>query len=49
MKNDHVMQELVRLNSGISDLAYAAENIWFSRKSEFAALTETLTACGRKR
>lgn len=44
MKKDNVLSELVKLNSGVSDIAYSDENIWFSRKAEYAELVEKLSS-----
>ena len=43
MNIDNVLNELVKLNSGVSDIAYAGEHIWHSGKAEYAELIGKLT------
>lgn len=43
MNKDNVLNELVKLNSGVSDIAYAGEHIWHSVKAEYAELIGKLT------
>ena len=43
MSKDNILNELIKLNSGVSDIAYAGEHIWHSKKEEFAELTAKLT------
>ena len=43
MNKDTVLNELVKLNSGVSDIAYAGEHIWHSGKAEYAELIGKLT------
>ena len=42
MDKDTVLNELVKLNSGVADIAYAGEHIWHSGKAEYAELIEKL-------
>ena len=54
MNNDKVFNELVKLNSGVADIAYAGEHIWHSVKVEYAELIGKLSdfvkteICGNK-
>ncbi|MBQ8922448.1 MAG: serine hydrolase [Oscillospiraceae bacterium] len=43
MNKGTVLNELVKLNSGVSDIAYASEHIWHSVKAEYAELIGKLT------
>ena len=43
MNKDTVLNELVKLNSGVADIAYAGEHIWHSGKAEYAELIGKLT------
>ena len=43
MNKDNVINELVKLNSGVADIAYAGEQIWHSVKAEYAELIGKLT------
>ena len=43
MNKDNVLNELVKLNSSVSDIAYAGEHIWHSEKAEYTELTAKLT------
>lgn len=38
MNKDNVLNELVKLNSNVADIAYAGEHIWHSGKAEYAEL-----------
>ena len=42
MKNEEISNALVALNGGRMDLAFEAENIWYSQKPEWAPLVEEL-------
>ncbi|MBQ1391575.1 MAG: hypothetical protein IIY82_07475, partial [Firmicutes bacterium] len=46
MPNRSVLEELIRLNGGVEDLAYEEENLWFSEKPAYmpfiAELKETV-------
>ena len=42
MQNKEISEALVALNSGKTDLGFEEENIWYSRKPEWAALAEEL-------
>ena len=44
MRNEEISESLAALNGGRMDLAHEEENIWYSRKPEWAALTEELKA-----
>ena len=44
MQNDTILQALAALNDGRTDLAFEAENIWYSRKPEWAPFVEELKA-----
>ena len=44
MQNDTILQALAALNDGRTDLAFEAENIWYSRKTEWAPFVEELKA-----
>ena len=43
MNKDTVLNELVTLNSGVADIAYAGDHIWHSAKAEYAELIGKLT------
>ena len=43
MNKDNVLNELVTLNNGVSDIAYTGEHIWHSQKEEYAELIGKLT------
>ena len=36
MQNNTVLKELIRLNSGISNIRYAENNMWFSENPKYA-------------
>ena len=42
MQNKEISEALVALNSGKTDLGFEEENIWYSRKPEWAALAKEL-------
>ena len=44
MRNEEISEALAALNGGRTDLAHEEENIWYSRKPEWAAFTEELKA-----
>ena len=47
MENRAITEALAALNGGKTDLGYEEENIWYSRKPEWAALVEELKAAVR--
>ena len=44
MKKEEILKALVALNDGKADLGFEEENIWYSQKSEWAALVGELRA-----